>query len=51
MLYIFISLLSGALKQHAPQKKCFIRTQKPEKHPKFEWFDNECKSLLQQKET
>ena len=32
MLYTFISLLRGALKQHAPLKKVFIRTQKPKKN-------------------
>ena len=49
ILYTFISLLSGALKQHAPLKKVFIRTQKPEKHLKSEWFDDECKCLLQKR--
>ena len=34
MLFIFVSLLTGALKQHAPLEKVFIRTQKPEKHLK-----------------
>ena len=47
MLYIFISLITGALKQHAPSKNVFIRTQKHEKHLKSEWFDDECKGLLQ----
>ena len=42
MIYIFISLLTEYLKQHAPSKKAFIRTQKPEKHLKSEWFDDEC---------
>ena len=41
MLYTFISLLTGALKQHAPLKKDFISTQKPEKQLKSEWFDDE----------
>ena len=49
MLYTFISLLTGALKQHASLKKVFIRTQKPEKHLKSEWFDDECKSMLQKR--
>ena len=49
MLYIFISLLTGALKQHVPLKKVFIRTQKPEKHLESEWFDDECKCLLQKR--
>ena len=48
-LYIFISLITGALKQHAPLKKVFIRTLKLEKHLKSEWFDDECKCLLQKK--
>ena len=48
-LYIFISLIAGALKQHAPFKKVFIHTQKPEKLPKSEWFDDECKCLLQKR--
>ena len=43
MLYIFISLSTGALQQQAPSKKVFSRTQKPEKHLKSEWLDNECK--------
>ena len=49
MLYIFISLITGALKQHAPLKKVFIRTLKPEKHLKSEWFEDECKCLLQER--
>ena len=48
-LYISISLLTGALKQHAPSKKVFIRTQNPEKHLKSEWFDDECKCPLQKR--
>ena len=48
MLYTFISLLTGAFKQHASLKKVFICTQKPEKHLKSEWFDDEC-SLLQKR--
>ena len=49
MLYIFISLIPGALKQHAPLKKVFICTLKPEKPLKSEWFDDECKCLLQKR--
>ena len=49
ILKIFISLITGALKQHAPFKKVFIRTLKPEKHLKSEWFDDECKCLLQKR--
>ena len=46
---IFISLLTGALKQHTFLKKGFIRTQKPEKHPKSVGFDDECICLLQKR--
>ena len=49
IVYSFSSLLTGALKQHAPLKKVFIRTQNPEKHLKSEWFDDECKCLLQKR--
>ena len=33
MLYNFVFLLTGALKQQAPLEKIFIRAQKPEKTP------------------
>ena len=35
--------------QRAPLKKAFIRAKKPEKHLKSEWFDDECKCLLQKR--
>ena len=46
LVYFFIPLLTGPLKQHAPLKKVFIRTRKPVKHLKTEWFDDEYKCLL-----
>ena len=47
MFYISTSLITGAMKQHAPLKEVFIRTQKLEKHLESEWFDDECKCFLQ----
>ena len=37
------------MKQDAPLTKTFIRTQKPEKYLRSEWFDDECKLLLQKR--
>ena len=49
MLYIFILFLTWAMKQHAPLKEVFIRTQNPKKTPKSERFDDGCNCLLQKR--
>ena len=46
MLHIFTSLITGAMKQQAPLKEVFIRTQKPKKRPISKWFEDEYKCLL-----
>ena len=50
MFSAMIYLISSALQQHAPIEKKFVCNFKPKNVLKAEWFDSECRQLLNKKQ-